>query len=58
MSMTAIAFFYVHFMSPSFPKAKGILNFTLRFSSLWDVSALGSWTMFQAKLIALSAVNE
>lgn len=57
--MPAIVFFlHVHFMSPSFPKAKGIFNFTLRFNSVWDVSALGSWTMFQAKIIALSSVYE
>lgn len=45
-------------MASSFPKAKKAPNFALRFNSVWDVSALGGWTMFQAKIIALSAVYE
>lgn len=45
-------------MSLPFQKARGILNFALRFNSGWDLSTLGSWIMFQAELIALSAVYE
>lgn len=58
LQLFVVFFFHVHLMSSSFPKSKGILNFTLRFNSVWDVSALGSWPMFRAKIIALSAVYE